>query len=103
MADLETRLDDLERKVEGLMEVVAATADDTLRVCFVLDELCREGRLPPLPWDVATALVELHHATQAMKSAMVDGGGTLASQRVEELKAEVSTLRETWQKFVGGA
>lgn len=111
MPDLETRIDnlesrvedrlsDLERKVDGLLEVCAAVADDTLRVCFVLDELSQEGKLPTLPWDVATALVELHHATQAAKSSLVDGSGVLSSQRVEELKAHLTALREQYRNFV---
>lgn len=93
------RLNDLERKVASLQEVCAAVADDTLRVCFVFDEMARVGLLPALPWDVATGLVELHHAMQAAKEGLTDGAGVLASQRVEELKADVARLRDEYQKL----
>lgn len=95
----ENRISELERKVTTLTEVCAAVADDTLRVCFVFDEMARVGLLPALPWDVATALVELHHAMQAAKEGLTDGSGVLASQRVEELKADVARLRDEYQKL----
>lgn len=98
MSDPLDRIEALERKVDGLTEVCAAVADDTLRVCFVFDEMARVGLLPTLPWEVATALVELHHAMQAEKASMVDGSGVLAAQRVEELKVQVTRLREEYQK-----
>lgn len=93
------RLNDLERRVTALTEVCAAVADDTLRVCFVFDEMARVGLLPALPWDVATGLVELHHAMQAAKEGLTDGAGVLASQRVDELKADVSRLRDEYRKL----
>lgn len=106
MPDESERLNELERKVAGLTEVCAAVADETLRVCFVFDEMARVGLLPTLPWNVATALVELHHAMQAAKEGLTDGTGVLASQRVDELKAEVARLRDEYQKLwnrTGGA
>jgi len=93
------RLDELERKVTTLTEVCGAVADDTLRVCFVFDEMARVGLLPALPWDVATALVELHHAMQAAKEGLTDEAGVLATQRVDEIKADVTRLRDEYQKL----
>jgi hypothetical protein len=95
---LEARLTEVERKVDNLVEVCSAVADDTLRVCFILDELHRVGSAPPLPWPVATALVELHHAMQAEKDGMKDAEGVEASQRVVQLKQEVLRLREEYQQ-----
>ncbi len=94
---LENRVKAVEEKVEKLVEVCSAVADDTLRVCFVLDELTRAGQLPNLPWNVATMLVELHHAMQAQKNGMTDEGGESVAQRVEDLKAEVLRLRSEYQ------
>jgi predicted AAA+ superfamily ATPase len=105
MTDLDmvkARLDETERRVENLVEVCGAIADDTLRVCFVLDELHRAGQIPVLPWDVATAMVELHHAIQALKGGMDGEGGVDPKQRVEDLKAEVVKLREEYHKMVSG-
>lgn len=99
---LKARLDDAERRIENLVEVCGAIADDTLRVCFVMDELHRAGQMPVLPWEVATAMVELHHAMQAAKNGMVSDGGTDPKQRVEELRAEVVKLREQYQRTVSG-
>ncbi len=97
VAGLESRLTEVERRVQNLVEVCSAVADDTLRVCFVLDELTRAGQLPNLPWNVATMLVELHHAMQAQKDGMTDGGGGSVAQRVEDIKAEVLRLRSEYQ------
>ena len=98
----EERLDEIDRKIGSLVEVSSAIADDTLRVCFVLDELTRVEKLPPLPWDVATALVELHHATHAAKNGMEDGGGGDLKARVESLKKDVLRLREDYRNSLEG-
>lgn len=94
---LESRLTEVERRVQNLVEVCSAVADDTLRMCFVLDELTRAGRLPMLPWEVATMLVELHHAMQAAKEDLTEKDGETAAQKVEALKAEVMRLRELYR------
>ena len=96
----------MNQQLQDVMEVCAAVADDTLRMCLVLNEMARVGLLPILPWDVATAQVELHHAQQAAKEGLSDGDAVLASQRVEDLKAEVTRLQEVyrqqWIKKEGG-
>lgn len=94
--EIEPRLKAIEERLEKLVEVCSAVADDTLRVCFILDELMRAGQLPNLPWDVATMLVELHHAMQAQKNGMTEDGGSL-SQRIEGIKAEVLRMRDVYQ------
>lgn len=95
--DVRERLTDLEQKVSGVVEVCAAVADDTLRMCFVLDELQRAGQLPPLPWEVATMLVELHHAVQAQNNGMKTAGEEPIEQRIAAIKAEVKRLRDEYQ------
>lgn len=101
--EVRRRLDDLETTANTLSDVCGAVADDTLRLWFLLDEMSREGILPTLPLDVATGLVELQHAMRAAKDSKVDDDGVAAGQRVEELKAHVSSLRESYRKFVGGS
>jgi hypothetical protein len=98
--DIETRLAEVERKVQSLVEVCAAVADDTLRMCFVLDEMSRIGKLPPVPWDVATMMVELHHAQQAAKEGLETDEGVSAAQQVERLQAEVVKLREVYRHAI---
>lgn len=100
MSDVEARFDEIERRIENLVEVCAAVADDTLRVCFVMDELTRAGQLPMLPWEVATMLVELHHAMLAAKENLTESGGESAAQKVEAIKAEVIRLRAQYQTSV---
>jgi archaellum component FlaC len=100
--ELEARLAKVERKVDSLLKVYSAIADDTLRVCFAIDEIHRVSRGEPLPWDIATALVELHHAQQAAAEGSVDADGTPASQRVEEIKEEIQHLRDEYRKMVKG-
>lgn len=102
MDTVEARLTEVERKVESLVEVCAAVADDTLRMCLALDELHRVGKLPAVPWDVATAQVELHHAIQAAKQDLTDAQGVAASKRVEELRLEVARLREVYRASLTG-
>lgn len=96
------RLSEVEKKTDGLVEVCAAVADDTLRMCFVLDELHRAGVLPELPWNVATILVELHHAMLAAKEGREDEAGIPASQRVEELRKKILELRRAYAATVKG-
>jgi hypothetical protein len=96
------RLSEAERKTDNLVDVCAAVADDTLRMCFVLDELHRAGAIPELPWKTATVLVELHHAMLAANDGMEDGAGTPASQRVEELRKEILELRRAYAASVKG-
>lgn len=93
---VESRIIEIENKVSNLVEVCAAVADDTLRMCFVLDELKRAGQLAPLPWEVATLLVELHHAIEAQKRGATPEGGEDLSKRVEAIKSEVKKLREEY-------
>lgn len=73
--DMTTRLDALERDLKSMAEVVAAVADDTLRVCILLQELSQAGVFPPLPWTLATHAVELHHALLAQSRGEVPGNG----------------------------
>ena len=83
--ELQTRVDVLEKvthdrltAVEGelltLKTVVGATADDTLRACIVLEELASAGVIRPLPWRLATVIVELHHAQYAKNHNEVPEG-----------------------------
>jgi len=95
---LDGRLAEVERKVQTLVDVCSAVADDTLRMCFALDEVARAGKLPTVPWDIATAMVELHHAQQAAKADMVADNGVTAAQQVEHLKSEVIRLRTEYLK-----
>lgn len=100
MNDMEARFAALEQRVQNLVEVCAAVADDTLRVCFVMDELTRAGQLPNLPWETATMLVELHHAMQAAKDGLTEGGGESAAQKVEAIKSEVLRLRAVYRASI---
>ena len=103
MTNIEDRLAEAERKIQNLVEVCAAVADDTLRMCFILDELHRVAKMPPMPWDLATTLVELHHAMSAAKDDLKDEDGVTAAQRVEELKGEVTRLRSAYREsLIGG-
>lgn len=96
------RLGEVERKVDALVKVYAAIADDTLRVCFVIDEIYRVGRGEPLPWDIAAAQVELHHAQRAAAEGKQDEGGIPAVQRVADMKKEIERLREDYRAMVKG-
>jgi hypothetical protein len=100
MENLEARLAEVERKVDNLVSVCQAVADDTLRICFILDELYRVGAVPTPPWNVATAMVELHHAQQAQKSGDTDAGGMPIAERIAELKQEILFLREDYHRSV---
>lgn len=95
---LNERLAEVERKVDNLVSVCSAVADDTLRMCFILDELNRAGVMPTLPWDLATILVELHHAMQAEKNGDNDLDGTPMANRIADLKREILFLRDEYQR-----
>jgi hypothetical protein len=100
--DFDTRLAEVERRVQNLVEVCGAVADDTLRMCFVLDEMHRAGMLPAMPWNVATLMVELHHAQQAEKNGDTDISGEPLADRIQSLKREILSLREEYQKSLTG-
>jgi len=101
-SDFESRLSEAERGIRSLVGVCSAVADDTLRVCFILDELSRAKVLPILPWGVATNLVELHHATQALKQGSVDSVGEDITKRIKNLQDTVTALREDYRKVLKG-
>lgn len=98
MTSLEDRLDEVERQIGALVGVCSAVADDTLRMCFVLDEMSHAGHLPMVPWDVATMLVELHHAQSAAKNGLKDADGVSAEQRMAEIRATIVRLRADYTK-----
>lgn len=92
------RILDLEGRVKDLHKVVAATADDTLRVCILLQELSNSGVLPVLPWRLATAIVDLHHAQLAFESGEIpETEGVKIQDRLEDLKSQVTALRREWE------
>lgn len=92
------RISDLEERIQGLHAVVAAVADDTLRVCVLLQELSNSGVLPVLPWRLATTIVELHHAQLASEQGEVPGTkGVKIQDRLEDLKSQIATLRKEWE------
>lgn len=100
---LATSLAETDRKVDNLVTVCSAVADDTLRMCFILDELNRVGVMPTLPWDLATVLVELHHAMQAEKNGDKDLDGTPMANRIAELKRDILFLRGEYQRSLTAA
>jgi len=60
--DQDTRLSLMEDRLEAMGQVVQSVANDTLRVCSALQEMVEIGRIPEVPWDLASLLVEFHHA-----------------------------------------
>lgn len=94
--DPEERLTSLERDLKTIAGVASATADDTLRVCLVLQEMAEAGFLPELPWGLASTIVDLRYAQMAaMDEADLDG--SLAS-RIAELEGRIEALREEFRK-----
>ena len=103
LVDLETRLDEAERKITSLVEVCSAVSDDTLRMCFALDVMTKALGLPSTPWDVATKMVDLHHAQRAVKEGAVSMDGVDPKQHAESLLAEVRALRDQYIETVKNA
>jgi hypothetical protein len=93
--NFEERLSELERQHRSFARVLSAVADDTLRVCVLVEELSTSGHLPPLPWRLATAIVDLHHALLAKKNqeTMQDSGVTLEGH-ISALQENIRNLRE---------
>jgi len=90
------RLMVLERDLKTIAGVVSATADDTLRVCLVLQEMAEAGFLPELPWGLASTIVDLRYAQMAAVGE-ADLDGSLAA-RITELGARIEELREEFRK-----
>ena len=86
------RVTSLETKVSKMTEVVAAATDDVLRVCTALEELSQAGRISPLPWNLATLMVEIHHARYAKEQGEVTDGDI--DSRILELTVKANQLRE---------
>ena len=89
-----SKLDEHERKIHNIAETVAAVADDTLRVCILLEELSNAGKIPSLPWPLATMLVEVHHAKNAKDRGDVLEGNVPLDEHIRGLLERVSRLRE---------
>lgn len=92
MTDVLERLTELERKVDNLVLVCQGTADDTLRMCFALDVVSKALGLPGTPWEVATRMVDFHHAQRALNE------GRVASEDLEKLKLEIIQLRDSYME-----
>ncbi len=90
---IEERLDELERNVHSVAEVVAGTADDTLRVCIAMEELSNAGAIPEIPWDLATAMVELHHARFAKDNGGESTTDVPLEAQIEQIEARITELR----------
>lgn len=95
---LEDRIDRLEADVKAIASVASAVADDTLRVCLLLQELESGGYLPNLPWDLATAMVELHHAWKAKEHGDRPADGTTIEERIRLLEMQIRDLRDTFRR-----
>lgn len=98
MSPIEERIERLERDVKTIAEVVAAMADDTLRVCFVVQEMADAGYLPEPPWELSTAMVELQHARRAQQAGEIPRDGTPIELRITTLEAQVRDLRERFRQ-----
>jgi len=97
MTTPEERLTKLEADVKVVATVASAAVDDTLRVCLVIQELSDGGYLPELPWDLATALVDLQHAKQAQAHGTVAKGPPI-EVRITELELRVRELRAAFRR-----
>jgi len=95
---VETRLKKLEDDVRVVAEVVSATSDDSLRVCFVLQELESGGYLPELPWNLGTALVDLAHVQLDKKNGTPPKSGIPVDAVIIELEKRIESLRENFRK-----
>lgn len=96
---VEERLTKLESDLKTIAQVVSAVTDDTLRVCLVLQELASGGYLPDLPWDLGSALVDLHYAKSAQtQKTETPANGQPLELRVAELELQVKALREAFRR-----
>lgn len=95
LVQIESRIAGLESQVQTMAMVVAATADDTLRTNLAIEELSMAGKIPPLPWNLATLLVEIHHAKLAKDNQDIPAeDGVTLDQRVQGLMTQISALRQ---------
>lgn len=91
--DVDLKLTDLDRQIQEIRCAVAASADDTLRVCLLLEELATVGAIPPVPWALGTEMVELHHAEYAKRQGEVAGSGEDLEKRIAHFKAMIALHR----------
>jgi hypothetical protein len=96
------RLAEVERKVDSLVDVCSAVADDTLRMCLALDETAKALGLPGVPWDLATKMVDFHHAQRAAREGLKSQDGVSPEQQMEKLKQEILQLREAYRASFQG-
>lgn len=96
-ATLEEKYRILEENLRVMAQVSAATTDDLLRVCFVLQELEQAGYLPTLPWELGAALVDLQHAQQHQANKEPLKNGLPTEVVIKELQTRVRILREQFR------
>lgn len=90
--DQETRLSLMEARIEAIAQVVQSVANDTLRVCSALKEMEDAGTITPVPWALATALVDYHHEYLAHQ---IDA--TRPVDEMDRLKQRIHLLRHDYR------
>ncbi len=90
--DQETRLSLMEARIEAIAQVVQSVANDTLRVCSALKEMEDAGTITPVPWELATALVDYHHEYLAHQL-----DATRPVDEMDQLKQRIHLLRHEYR------
>lgn len=98
LSSVEVSLKKLEDDVKVVAEVASATSDDTLRTCFILQELENGGYLPELPWLLGSALVDLAHVQLDKKSGTPLKSGVPYEVVIAELEKRIEVLRDSFRK-----
>lgn len=98
MSDLDARVTQLEKDLKTFATVLTATVDDTLRTNFVLRELESAGYLPTLPWDLASAMVDLHYFRQMQVHGDVPKDNVPIEVKISELELHIAKIRVAFRE-----
>lgn len=98
MSDLDARVTQLEKDLKTFASVLTATVDDTLRTNFVLRELESAGYLPTLPWDLASAMVDLHYLRQMQVHGDVPKDNVPIEVKILDLERHIARLRDEFRE-----
>lgn len=87
---------DTKSHIQNLAEVVASAADDCSRLCIALNEMADVGVIPPIPWELATAILDKLHLEYAFKNGSPNFSDDEYQSSIKSIDKRIEILREAF-------
>ena len=83
----------VEHHLKTLAEVVSSVTDDCMRLCIAVKEMSEAGVIPPIPWDLATTILDLHHLSYAAENGSTEISDEKLKESINMLNVRIHRLR----------